>query len=665
MPLSTDPVPRTEPLVHREKKSLGTIFLAESGRLSSMSNTLLDIGFCLRGLSDRDSGGAIPEPVLFVIDSKGWNRHRKEIETFAAASHYRRPMILIDSGEYPDGGPEAPSALLHENFTEKQMLVAIREAYRTASLHRDIEQLRGTLQSGHSDLQKLIEIGISLSSERNIDRLMDKILQEACNVTSADAGSIYIIDTLDDGVKVLRFRNTRSFSIKTDFKEFSIPIGPDSIAGYVALTGESLLIDDCYHIPRQYSFSINRSFDESNNYRTKSMLAVAMTDQKGEISGVIQLINRKPDPSLRLSSPAVAEKHVIPFDERSRSLIGALASQAAVALENYRLYRDIENLFEGFVQASVTAIESRDPTTCGHSERVATLTVGIAELVNRTVSGRLRDVNFGENQIKEIRYASLLHDFGKVGVREHVLLKAKKLYPQHLELIKRRFDIARQIYRKETSRSKMEFLLSSGREEYLSRFDQADQSLIDKLHMLDEYLQQIVTANEPTILVEENFQRLEQIARTIIRDSDEEPFPLLDNEEFRVLRIPKGSLTPEERHEIESHVTHSFNFLTKIPWTGELKNIPEIAHGHHEKLDGSGYPLGIGGEQISLQTRMMTISDIYDALTATDRPYKPAMPPEKALDILDYEVKEGKVDPDLFSLFHEGRVYELTSRREG
>lgn len=644
-------------------KCSGTVFLAESGKTDFMSETLRGLGFFLRGLLDNQAGGAVPEPAIFIVDSAGWRAMKDEIRSFIASSHYRRPVIQIDDGDYEDGGPEGACALLNKGFSEKQMLVAVREAFRSASLHREIERLTGTLKSGHSDLQKLIEIGISLSSERNIDRLMDKILLEACNVTTADAGSIYIIDNNENGEKVLRFRNTRSYSLKTSFKEFSIPIGPDSIAGYVALTGESLIIDDCYHIPRQYRFAINRSFDESNNYRTKSMLAVAMRNQKDEITGVIQLINRKPSFDLLLSGPQMAESQVIPFDERSRSLIGALASQAAVALENYRLYRDIENLFEGFVQASVTAIEARDPTTCGHSERVATLTVGIAELVNRTGNGKLSDVRFTENQIKEIRYASLLHDFGKVGVREHVLLKAKKLYPQHLELIKKRFDIARQIYRKETSRQKMELLLSRGREEYLAGFSEADASLSNKIKLLDEYLQQIITANEPTILVEENFSRLEEIARTIIRDSDEGPLPLLVPEEHRVLSIPKGSLTSEERHEIESHVTHSFNFLIKIPWTSELKNIPEIAHGHHEKLDGTGYPLGIAADRICHQTRMMTISDIYDALTATDRPYKPAMPTEKALGVLDWEVREGKVDPDLFNVFREGRVWELTVRK--
>jgi HD-GYP domain-containing protein (c-di-GMP phosphodiesterase class II) len=285
--------------------------------------------------------------------------------------------------------------------------------------------------------------------------------------------------------------------------------------------------------------------------------------------------------------------------------------------------------------------------------------VGIAEMVNRLTTGKLKGVHFDENQLKEIRYAGLLHDFGKVGVREHVLLKAKKLYPDHLELVKRRFDIARQIYRKETNRSKVELLLAQGREEYLRQFKHIDGEMHRHLEALDRYLAMIVGANEPTVLDKDDFSILEGIARIVVSDPEENNFPLLSSKEYQILSIPKGSLTPDERLEIESHVTHTFNFLTKIPWTGELQDIPEIAYGHHEKLDGSGYPRGINADNICVQTRMMTISDIYDALTATDRPYKPAVPTERALDILGHEVREGKIDPDLFNVFVEAKVFNL------
>ena len=637
----------------------GTLLLAENGRLSRLEDSLGSLGFLLTRPHKNFNPATAAAPLIVIADSEGWNASGSQAVKKASAGETPVRTILIDDGDTDIAGVQGLSHILSSEFSRKQVLVAIREAHRSASMESEIERLHTLLETGHSELEKLIEVGISLSSERNIGRLLDKILLEACNVTTADGGSIYIIDKNSQGERVLHFSNTVSASLNVDFKEFAIPINRDSIAGYVAATGESLILDDCYHIPERYQFSINKSFDESNNYRTKSMLAVAMRNQKEEITGVIQLINRKPSKDTVLTSPAFIEKNVIPFDARSRDLIEALASQAAVALENNRLYRDIENLFEGFVQASVTAIESRDPTTCGHSERVATLTVGIAEMVNRVSSGKLKDVHFGENQLKQIRYAGLLHDFGKVGVREHVLLKAKKLYPDHLALIRRRFDIARQIYRKETNRSKVEYLLAQGRDEYLRQFKNIDGEMQRRLEMLDRHLGLIIGANEPTVLAKDDFSILEEIARSVITDPDEDNFVLLSSEEYQILSIPKGSLTPDERLEIESHVTHTFNFLTKIPWTGELKEIPEIAYGHHEKLDGSGYPRGIDADKICPQTRMMTISDIFDALTATDRPYKPAVPLEKALDILGHEVREGKIDPDLFQVFVEAEVHKL------
>lgn len=641
----------------------GTIFLAESGRLSFIREKLARLGFQIIDLDRPQAGDTVTEPVFFVVDCAGWKACGKNILELISASHYPPLVIQIDNGKYGKEKPPNVTSLLSANFNEKQFLVAIREAFRTTSLRGEIGRLKEMLHTGHSELQKLIEIGISLSSERNIERLLDKIIEEACNVTTADGGSIYIVEKNEDEEKVLHFSNTRSDSLDVDFKAFTIPIGPDSIAGYVALTGESLIIDDCYNIPELYQFTINKSFDKSNNYRTKSMLAVAMRNQKDEITGMIQLINRKPDSEMILSSPKVVESKVLSFDERSRNLLEALASQAAVALENYQLYRDIENLFEGFVQASVTAIESRDPTTCGHSERIAILTVGIAEMVNRTTTGPLRDTRFSETQIKEIRYAALLHDFGKVGVRENVLLKAKKLYPQRLKLIKQRFNLARQIFRKETNKDKIEYLLDKGRKAYLSQFKDIDKEMEKQLETLDRYLSLIIQANEPTVLAENSFSVLEQIARTIVSDNDEENFPLLDTEEYQVLSISRGTLTPEELQEIQSHVTHTYNFLTKIPWTVELRNIPDIAYGHHEKLDGSGYPCGINAASICPQSRMMVIADIYDALTAADRPYKPAVSVETALDILENEVKRGKIDPELFKVFVEGKVYKLTSKQ--
>lgn len=641
--------------------SAGTLLLAENGRLAQIEQHFAELGFRLLHSDTTLPDAPCPSPLVIVADSEGWRKLLGTLRRYADTAAMSSPVVMIDDGDPSPPEPAGLSCLLSVDFTPRQAVVAVRDAWRTALLRRQTTELQEHHLAGNRELERLIEIGISLSSERNIGRLLDKILLQACEVTTADAGSVYIIRKSESDERVLHFSNTLSHSLNVDFNEFTIPIGLDSIAGYVALTGESLLLEDCYCIPKRYQFSINKSFDLSNNYRTMSMLAVAMRNQKDEITGVIQLINRKLSSELILSSPQAVEKHVLPFDERNCNLIEAVASQAAVALENYQLYRDIENLFEGFVQASVTAIESRDPSTCGHSERVATLTVDIAEKVNRVDTGPLRKLKFNESQIKEIRYAALLHDFGKVGVQESVLLKAKKLYPEHLMIIRQRFNLARQVFRRLNDRSKLELALENGRQKYLDRFREIDNATRERIEMLDRYLAMVVSANEPSILNKDEFEVLEEISKIIINDPDDKKFSLLETHERSVLSIPKGSLTAEERLEIESHVTHTFNFLTKIPWTNELKNIPEIAYGHHEKLDGSGYPRGVDAVVIQPQTRMMTISDIFDALTASDRPYKPAVPVEKALDILGYEVKEGKVDGELLKVFVEANVYDLVS----
>jgi len=403
----------------------------------------------------------------------------------------------------------------------------------------------------------------------------------------------------------------------------------------------------------------HRKFDDESGYRSKSMLVVPMKDPRGEILGVIQLINCKRDPGAG-RRPAT-EANVVPFPEECRALLRSLASQAAVALENTRLYQSIETLFEGFVRASVSAIEARDPTTSGHSFRVADLTVALAEVVDRAASRRFRDIRFSHAEMKEIRYASLLHDFGKVGVREEVLVKAKKLYPMQLDIVKERFAYARKSLEHEQSERKLAYLLEKGREAFLQRSAAFERELEEQVHELDEFLKFIVKCNEPTILREDNFARLGEFAAHQFVDSAGRRRPLLSAQELRLLSISRGNLDDQERSQIESHVSYTLNFLRQIPWTKEIRNIPAIASAHHEKLDGTGYPNNLFAPEIPIQAKMMTISDIYDALSATDRPYKKAVPAELALDILFDEAKRGLVDAELLSLFQEAEVFRLTS----
>ncbi len=531
---------------------------------------------------------------------------------------------------------------------------ALRHAAALVAAHRAVR----LEDRSATDVHELTKIGVALSTERDLLALLELILSQARRLSGADAGSLYLVQRNDPAPASLRFKLSQNHTLPNlPFSEFEIPIDHTSLAGYAASTSEPLIIPDVYLLPDNVSYKQNRSFDEKFGYRTRSMLVIPMRTHLDEIIGVLQLINRKRTPEARLSSPEVVDREVLPFDTRSVDLVTALASQAAVAIENGRLYEDIERLFEGFVTAAVTAIESRDPTTSGHSSRVATFTCGLAEAIDRVSDGPYRAVRFSKDQMRELRYAGLLHDFGKVGVREQVLVKQKKLYPSDLSIIKHRFQFLLQRADLQYESERAEYLFTYGKDRYADVLANLEHARRGSREELQHFLDAIVRANEPTILPEGTFEELTEINERVFVDFDGVEKPLLSDEELRYLMINKGNLDPRERREIESHVSHTFRFLEQIPWTRALKGIPTIAHGHHEKLNGKGYPRQISGDAIPIQTRMMTISDIYDALTATDRPYKRAVPAERALDILRDEAKEGALDSALLEAFIAAEVF--------
>jgi len=509
------------------------------------------------------------------------------------------------------------------------------------------------------ELGELTRIGMALATERDYNALLELILTQARQITLSDAGSLYVVETQEDGARRLRFKMSQTYS-RPDMPlvEFSMPIDHSSISGYVASTGEPLVIDDTYFLPPDVEYTFNRSLDEKYGYRTKSMMTIPMKDHKDEVIGVLQLVNRKRDFQTRLTTREDWEAQVIPYTKRNVEIVSALAGQAAVSIENSQLYESIERLFEGFVRASVTAIEQRDPTTFGHSGRVAAMTVGLAQAVDRTTGGPYREVNFTREQIRQIRYAGLLHDFGKVGVREQVLVKAKKLYPPDLALVKQRYAFVRRTAERDFQRQRAEYLERCGQDGYREFLERLQAEHEERLKELDRFMQLIVQSNEPTVLPAGNFEELLRYAKVYYQDLDGKDLPYLTDDEMRFLSIRKGSLDDHERLEIESHVTHTYRFLMQIPWTKELQDIPRIAYGHHEKLDGTGYPRKVRGDQIPIQTRMMTISDIFDALTASDRPYKRAVPLPRALDIMMEEVRAGMLDANLFQVFVDAKAYE-------
>jgi HD-GYP domain-containing protein (c-di-GMP phosphodiesterase class II) len=462
-------------------------------------------------------------------------------------------------------------------------------------------------------LQSILEVAKAMTAERQVGRLLALVNDAAARVAEADRCSIFVVD---------RERQELWTPVAHGTGEIRVPLGA-GIAGAVAASGAVVSIPDAYADPR-----FNPQVDAATGYRTREILCVPMTNTRGEVVGVIQALNRRDGA----------------FGAEDEELLGALAGPAASAIENAVLHEEIERLFEGFVQASVVAIEARDPTTAGHSDRVATLTTGLARAVEAAPPPAWRGVAFDAPSLQQLRYAALLHDFGKVGVREHVLVKAEKLYPHQLELLGARFDLARASLENQRLRARLE-----GRDEAAPAAE---------LARLEAYWELVVTANRPTVLAEAAGQRLHEVAGVGFPDPRGSLRPLLTHDELRLLTIPKGSLSDEERREIESHVTHTFRFLSQIPWTRTLRRVPEIAYGHHEKLDGHGYPRAVPAPAIAVETRMMTIADIYDALTASDRPYKKALPAERALDILGDEARRGQVDQALLGVFVESGVWK-------
>ena len=600
-------------------------------------------------------------PTVFLLDAESRSAFPLDVlRSFVDAGGAIVALGRNGETDVPDALPtEFLSGFLTHPASPRGLLVAIRAGFREAAARAETARARGEAAQRSREIGELTRIGVALGTERDLKTLLDLILTQSRRITQSDAGSLYLVEHSAEGTKRLRFRLAQTYSKpEAPFVEFTIPVDRTSLAGYCAVTGDPLVIDDAYFLPPDVEYTINRSFDERYGYRTKSMLVIPMRDHKNEIIGVLQLINRKRNLEAILATPSDVEEQVVPYSKRTVELVTALAGQAAVAIENSRLYEDIEKLFEGFVLAAVHAIEQRDPTTYGHSGRVAGMTVSLAEIVDRSGDAPYRTIRFSREQLKEIRYAALLHDFGKVGVREQVLVKAKKLYPSDLGLVRHRHAFIRRTTEREFWRKRAEFLEANGKKGYDGFVKELEDVHQQELQALDRFLEIVLRANEPTILPDGSFDELKTWSTRTYLGLDGVTEPFLSPDEMRYLTIRKGSLDAAERQEIESHVTHTYQFLQRIPWTSELQQIPLIAYAHHEKLDGRGYPRQITGEAIPIQTRMMTISDIYDALTAQDRPYKRAVSRDRAIDIMTDEVQDGQLDRDLFTLFIEGKVFQ-------
>lgn len=649
------------------KDYLAQVYYSKNTGLDTFGDTIRSLGLNPVQLGENIQTVLIDttQPKLFFVDfayMQKWGKHlsaaileedRPDVITFLIAS----PEVIENSAEVDE---DFYFDLLIEPVSLKKIRRTLKNAMIFYQLIEESQQTGRLLSDRTKELQELTKIGTALSTERDHDRLLSLILEKSREITGADGGTLYLVENSE----MLRFKLSQNDSIHIPFTEFTMPINDKSISGYVALTGDSINIVDVYNPPQGSKFRHDPSaVDKPYGYRTKSMLTVAMKDHQDTIIGVIQLINKKPSRDIKLTLE-MTEQIVIPFDQNDEMLISSLASQAAVSIENNQLYENIKNLFERFAEAAVKTVELRDPATSGHSSRVATLTVGLAKAVDRCNWPRFRNIKYGKEEITEIYYSALLHDMGKVVVPEAVLTKAKKLYPYDLQLVKERFEFIKRTIQLKYEQKKLEILLAAGRNTYFDQLANLEKALQRELAEADTELELVVASNEPTILEDGSFEKLLEIARKNYEDASGQLRTYLTEKEARTLRIRKGSLDDDEYRLIQSHVQHTMQFLDKIPWTRELGNVPKFAWGHHENLIGTGYPNKLTAADIPLPTRMMTIADIFDALAASDRPYKKAVPVKRALEILGFEVKDGKLDADLYQLFVEEKIYELTAKPE-
>ncbi len=484
-------------------------------------------------------------------------------------------------------------------------------------------------------LRAMAQVSIGLGGEHDRESLFSKIMD-----------FIFVIfPTAERAFVVLRDKESQEFkpaaaSTREPSEEGEVLALSEAIVEEVVSQRRSILSSDA---------ADDHRFDDQQSIQRlgiRSMMCAPLLVDN-EVMGLIQIDTYR-------------ETHS--FCEEDLQILTGIGAQVAIALKNFVLYEDIGHLFESFVTASVHAIEARDPTTAGHSFRVAEYSQHLATVVDQSGQKILRDINFSRDQMQELRYAALLHDFGKVGVREHVLIKAQKLYHSEMEVLEARFRYAHASLERQAYRELIDQHGELSPKEFKLRRAAMDKRLSREVAQLQRFMAMIQHANEPSVLEGEVTDDLRAVADFIFPGNDGEHVQLLTAPELDALTLARGSLTPEERLEIQSHVSHTFAFLSHIPWTASLSAVADIAHAHHEKLDGTGYPQGLVGDEIPVQSRIMAVADIFDALTAGDRPYKCSLGVDQALDILHHEARTGKVDPILVDVFIDSQAYQLFSQ---
>ena len=514
-------------------------------------------------------------------------------------------------------------------------------------------------------LEQLNEIGASLSAERDINRLLESILLAAKAITRADGGTLYLL-TEEDGTKRLKFEIMRTQSLNIAMGGTTgtpIPFYPihlyskdgkpnnQMVAAFAALTGQTVNIADAY-TAEGFDFNGTRNFDKKTGYRSKSFLTVPMKNHENEIIGVLQLIN----------SQAPGSGEVVAFSHADQRLAESLASQAAIALTNRQLINQLEALFESFIAMINTAIDEKSPYTGGHCQRVPELTMMLAEAVNETNQGPLSGFDMSDKDRYELKIAGLLHDCGKVTTPVHVVDKATKLESifDRIHLIDTRFEVLKRDAQIELLKTKAA-LQQQGLDELTlrERANQLEQTYTARLRQLDqdrEFLRKSNVGGE--FMAAEAQEHVRKIGDYKWLDQSGNTAHFLTADEIENLSIARGTLTAKERDIINYHIVATIKMLEALPWPKHLRRVPEYAGGHHERMDGKGYPRGLTREQMSVQARVMGIADIFEALTARDRPYKKGKTLTESLHILGKFKEGGHIDPDLFDVFIRRKVYQ-------